>query len=590
MERAVMTWATLVLAALVVSCTPPGPPELEPACRELPLEERTDPAPVESRTALVLYDSSGAWGDLGVLYASMVANLFGHFAEVTGQIKPMSHYEAGDLHEYDVIFYLGTVYAESKSPDFKEDFRTTDRTVVWLGQNLWQLTTDPAQGFADRYGFDFVQTASNDGSGADTKFFQTVHYKGEQLVKFFHWDEVAGEVENDPDVGIIEVLDPGAAQVYAEIEHSGTGERIPYVVRSGNLWYVADNPLTFQHETDRYLAITDLMHDFLGLDHEETRSALFRLEDVHPKVAPLALEQVIEVLDGRPWNMAMIPVFADPLGVYNEDQEWHFDMLSSQAELWLEQVQLAREAGAEVVQHGYTHQLGTQPNPFNGVTGTDFEFWDAVNNAPIPGDSFDWAAARVIKGRDLLEGAGIVAWAFEVPHYQASMVDYFSINSLYPTIYHQGIYREFELELDGQTYGPNDILAGRLDSSDMAHVEYGALGHRLQSQIYPYLVERDIYGQRVIPENLRNVTPAEMTGDPSEVWTVTDMLGAAAANRVNRCGYASFFYHPFIIEIPDMVDAGGPENLDRLVRGIEDLGFEFVQACALEPKEGIPID
>jgi uncharacterized protein YdaL len=559
------------------------PTDVEPACRSL------TPEPAVGRSteidALVLYDSTGDWGDLGILYAQMTANLLGHFVEVAVELKPVSAYRSGDLDAHDVTFYVGVVYDEPLNLAFREDFRTTSRRIVWIGQNLWQMERDPDQGFQERYGYEFLWIAQNEGEGADTTFFRTVHYKGEELVKWFHYDPALDEVENDPDIGVIRVLDPASVEVLAEIEHSGTGERIPYVTRSGNLTYVADNPLTFQHEGDRYLAFTDLMHDFVGIDHDPTQYALFRLEDVHPWVNPVALGQVIEVLDGRPWNMAVVPVFADPMGFYNDAQEWHFDMNSERAEPWLEQIQAARASGAEIVLHGLTHQFGRLPNPFNGVTGTDFEFWDAVKDKPIPGDSFDWAADRVDRGTAVLAEAGLSAWAFEVPHYQASMVDYFAINSRYPTVYHQGIYRDYDFELDGERYDLNDVLSGETRDLDLSHADYRGLGTRIQSQIYPYVIERDVYGQRLIPENMRNVTPTEMVEDQTETWTIDDMLRVAANNRVNRCGFASFFYHPFIMERPDMAD-GGPEPLRRLVEGVEDLGYTFVQACELEPKEG----
>ncbi len=575
----------VLVVGLLAACTPPVEEwEPQPACRNAPVREAP---PVEHDVqALVLYDTTGDWGDLGILYAQMVVNLLGHFPEVSVEVKPVNQYRSGDLDTFDVTFYLGVVYAEPLSITFKEDFRTTSNKVVWIGQNLWQMTTDPVQEFEDRYGLRFVAGAENDGAGADTTFYRYVHYKGEVLTKWFFYDSAHGVVENDPDVGVTEVLDPTRVEVFAEIEHSGTGDRIPYVVRSGNLTYVADNPLTYQHELDRYLAFTDLMHEFVGIDHAETLQALFRLEDVHPWVAPAALEQVIGVVDGRPWNMAMVPVFADPLGVYNEDDEWHFDMNNERAEPWLEQVRAAYTSGAEIVLHGYTHQLGMLPNPFNGVTGTDFEFWDAVNDEPIPGDSWDWAADRVDRATAEIGEAGFEAWAFEVPHYQASMVDYFAIASRYDTVYHQGIYREFDFEVDGERYDVNTVVSGQSEELEMVHADFRAKGQRIQSQIYPYPIERDVYGQRLIPENMRNVTPAEMVTDPTETWTVDDMLMAAQNNRVNRCGFASFFYHPFIIERPDLPD-GGPDSLRRLVDGVEDLGYEFVQACELEPKEGI---
>ncbi len=583
----------LLLSSLLVfaGCVPPDElPEIEPACRELPQAERAPVLDETTRTALVLYDSSGPWGDLGPLYATMVVNLLGHFPEVRTTARPMSQYVPGDLLEHDVIFYMGVVYGENKPPAFMEDFLATDRTVVWLGQNLWQVANPKHQGFRARYGLEFLHLEGNSGDGADTTFFKTVHYKGEQLQKYFAWYEDEQLTDNDPDLGVVRVLDPSRVEVHAEIEHSGTGERIPYALRSGNLWYVADNPFTYLHELDRYLAVTDLMHDFVGLDHEATQLGLFRLEDVHPWVNPNALRDVIDVLDGRPWNMAMVPVFADPLGVYNDDEEWHFDMLSERAEPWLEAVREARDVGAEMVLHGFTHQFGQIANPFNGVTGTDFEFWDAVNDRPVPGDSFAFAADRVDRGTQMLADAGFAAWAFEVPHYQGSMVDYFAFTDRYPTVYHQGVYREFEFLVDDVRYDLNDVVAGRTEDLDMSRAEYRVLSERIQSQPYTYPVERDVYGQRVIPENLRNVTPAEMVTDPTEIWLVSDMLAAARANRVNRCAHASLFYHPFIMERPDMEDAGGPDNLRALVEGIEDLGYEFVQACALEPKRGIEMD
>ncbi len=578
----------LALVLALAACPAPDP-EIDPACRELPWEERPLVEPQLEVRALVLHDSSGPWGDLGAIYGTMVVNLLGHFPEVNARLLPVSRYTEGDLFEHDVTFYVGVVYGELLPDRLERDFAASERPFVWIGQNLWQVALDPEQDFRRRYGLEYQGVAGNSGQGADTTFFSTVHYQGERLHKYFHHDPATGAVENDPDVTLLEVLDPERVEVVAEIEHSGTGERVPYVVRSGNLWYVADNPMTYLHEVDRYLVFTDLMHDFVGLDHEPSRRALFRLEDVHPWVAPETLEQVIEVVDGRPWNLALTPVFADPLGVYNDEAEWHFDLNDPQASLLREQIAAARASGAEITLHGYTHQLGRTPNPYNGVTGTDYEFWNAVDNEPIPGDSYDWAYGRVSDAVAVLEQAGLAAWAFEVPHYQASMVDYFAFADLFGTIYNQGIYTEYSFELDGRVYGPNDVLSGGAADLDMAHADFSALSLYSESQIYPYPVERDVYGQRVIPENLRNPTPAELAEVETDVWLVADMLDAAAANRVNRCGYASFFYHPFIIERPGDVDAGGAENLRRLIEGVEDLGYEFVQACALVPEEGIPI-
>ena len=42
--------------------------------------------------------------------------------------------------------------------------------------------------------------------------------------------------------------------------------------------------------------------------------------------------------------------------------------------------------GVNFVWHGVTHQYNKQPNPASGITGEDFEFWDAVQETPIRED------------------------------------------------------------------------------------------------------------------------------------------------------------------------------------------------------------
>jgi len=585
----------VLCASLAAACPtePDEPPDLQPACRADadPLPPPGDPVDV-----LILHDSTSAFGDLGVLYAAAIANLTGHFREVRAQVAPVIEYQRGDIAAHDVVFYLGTVYGEPLPAAFEQDFASEEQTtIVWVGGNLWQVAWDDAQDFEDRFGVRFVANAESSGEGADTTFFRTVRYKDHELHKYFKYHPESDYAEHDPALSLVEVLDEARVDVVADIVHNGTGEAAPYALRSGHLWHVADNPFTFLDYDDRYWVFADLMHDFLGIDHAPSLKAMFRLEDVHPFVPPLALETVRGVIEeaGRPWNLAMVPVWADPLGVYNPDgagSEWHYEAGDERADAWREQVQAAYDNGAEMVLHGYTHQLGRTANPFNGVTGTDFEFWDAVNDRPVPGDDWDWAVGRVDAATAIMNELGWNPWCFEVPHYKASMVDYIAITSRYRSVYHQGDYRDWQVELDGDVYDMNDMLAGTLEGVDLSGGEFLRRSDRIQSQPYPYPIERDVYGQRVIPETIGNVTPAELL-PPEEadfIRTVSQMIHSADIQRINRCAHASLFYHPFIVERPDYVDAGGPDNLRRLVEGIEDLGYEFVQACGLRP--AVPLD
>src|SRR5690606_26198126 len=61
-------------------------------------------------------------------------------------------------------------------------------------------------------------------------------------------------------------------------------------------------------------------------------------------------------------------------------------------------------------------------------------------------------------------------------------------------------------------------------------------------QFFPYTV-RDIYGWKIIPENLGNFEPVAMNHHPEQL--VGDLVHTAVVNRVVRDGVASFFYHPY---------------------------------------------
>ena len=106
--------------------------------------------------------------------------------------------------------------------------------------------------------------------------------------------------------------------------------------------------------------------------------------------------------------------------------------------------------------------------------------------------------------------------------------------------------------------GADDV--GRLDRlpADLADRRPGIDGiggadldvARGYGQYFPYVV-RDVYGWKVLPENLGNYQPvAYNAGVP--VVLAGDLVRFARANRVVRDGFASFFFHPFFdVEILD---------------------------------------
>ena len=83
-------------------------------------------------------------------------------------------------------------------------------------------------------------------------------------------------------------------------------------------------------------------------------------------------------------------------------------------------------------------------------------------------------------------------------------------------------------------------------------------------QFFPYVIQKDTYGQKIIPENLGCVSIASSLGTP--LRTVDDILLTAKKNLVVRDAWASLYYHPYL----------GLTYLKQLVPAISALGYEFV--------------
>ena len=70
-------------------------------------------------SALVLYDTTGAWGWLGELYAIAAGNLATHFGSVTAE--PVVDYVSGQVNDYTATIYLGSTYNEPIPATFLSD-------------------------------------------------------------------------------------------------------------------------------------------------------------------------------------------------------------------------------------------------------------------------------------------------------------------------------------------------------------------------------------------------------------------------------------------------------------------------------------
>ena len=320
--------------------------------------------------------------------------------------------------------------------------------------------------------------------------------------------------KSDPDLHIIKIVDD-RVEVLATAQSSNK-KSSPYAIRSGNFYYFADSPLAYTTATNRYLFFADKLHDILNQPHRESHSALIRIEDVHPLEDPDNILKVTDLLssEGVPFLIAVIPFYVDPAQNMRVTLSDKPDMVDA--------LRYAQSHGGTIVMHGVTHQ-------YRGVTAVDFEFWDEPNNGPIKKNNGTDVEKKIEAGVMELMKNGIYPVAWETPHYGASILDYTQIGKMFST-----------------------AVEGRL-----------ALNNLDYCQFFPYVIDKDMYGQKIYPENLGYVP----LGKPKEMEkAVQELIEAARVNLYVRDGFATAFFHPFL-----------PLNLlKELVEGVKRLGYTYI--------------
>ena len=279
-------------------------------------------------------------------------------------------------------------------------------------------------------------------------------------------------------------------------------------------------PFSYISESDRYLAFSDLLFPALMPGAATTHQGLVRLEDVDPTANPTVLRQFADYLFSQhvPFSVAVIPQYTDPKGTYNGGRPQMVTL--AQAPAVVSALKYMQSKGGTIIEHGNTHQYSNVANPYNGVTGDDCRvlpgpvLHDADSPVPVPLTlpehrlgHLDRPAARRLeaRGRPAAPRPGGScsprrAWprrrsgkprttSRRRPTMPAS-------NSVYATRY------ERELFVSGQLNG------GPLDYS------------RIVGQFFPYVVN-DVYGEKIIPEDLGNYEPTTEKQQPAQDarWT-----------------------------------------------------------------------
>lgn len=444
------------------------------------------PRPAE---VLIIHDSLPGPMPSGVVDGNNIIDLLGHFG-MKGELVSFEEYKPGQIARHKFVIVLGVDDRTVACPThLLTDVRNTNLPVFWFNNHLSELLAEPQ--FAARLGLRQKQTARVEG-------FQSVSYKDKSLLK-----------EEEPSLVPIEILDTSKVQMFATaVKKDGTS--LPYLVRSGSFWYSADSPFAYNSEGDRYLAFCDILHDFLKVPHQEERKALIRIEDVTLEEEPERLIEMADYLSKRkiPFQFALVPIFKDP---------------ATQTELYLSDrpkfvaaVRHMIAKGGIPVLHGSTHQ-------YHGKTGDDYEYWDAMSDKPIQGDSRLLVEQKLQEGLDECFKNGIYPVTWETPHYVASELDYQVFARYFNSAYER-----------------------------VASVNKSEAGH-----FFPY-PSVDRFNRFIIPESLGYISLEKP--DPDLMVANADRL------QVVRDGVASFFYHPFM----------GLTHLEKILDGIEGMGYRFI--------------
>jgi uncharacterized protein YdaL len=515
----------------------PSPsPSPTPTATPSPTPTQTTPPPsTGSARTLVVYDGSGEWGHLGELYATMIANLTGHFGTYTA--TPVNKYTAGQMSNYTGVVYVGSTWDEALPVAFLDDVLAGKTPVMWINRNIWTLTghATPAA-FKEKYGWMWWHFDQDD--------IRQIRYKGQTILR---------DPNNPRGVMDYEFMDPAKVEVLATAVRPD-GTTLPWAVRSGNLTYIGENPLSYINENDRYMIFADLLFDLLAPNTPERHRAMIRLEDVGPDADPQELRAAADYLSraGVPFSFGVYTVWKDPNNILGLGID---TLRMRDVPQVVDAIKYMISKGGVMLMHGYTHQYESAMNPYSGLSGDDFEFFtahiDAENyvrlDGPVPNDSAAYVQDRVRLAKREFEASKLpVPTIWEFPHYAGSALDYKTIAGLFTTRYERSLYF-------------SGVLSGTTPSTSV---------NRMVGQYFPYVVN-DVYGSKVLPENLGNYEPVMVNNHPPR--SPAQMIESAQRNLVVRDGFASFFYHPYY----------GVENLRQTVEGIKALGYTFVSPTSL---------
>ncbi|MDP4195622.1 MAG: DUF2334 domain-containing protein [Bacteroidota bacterium] len=447
------------------------------------------------KKVLIMAQGSSDLRNLAMADARQLGQLMGHFnTEVT--IKGVNDYKSKEINSYDNIFYIG-FYVKNQVPSkFLEDVMKTEKPIVWMNTGIKE--------FSDK--FDLKKKFGFSVSKIDS----TTQY---DIVKSNKKTFTKGEGK----CNLVEITDKKSVDVLATAYSLKKKKEVPYIIKTKNLIYISDSPFSYATETDRYLLFADMLHDILHEYHNESHSAILRIEDINPTDDPDKIREVTDILSERgiPFLIGVIPFYVNP-------GDGTRLSLSDKPDL-VDALKYAVRNGASIIMHGSTHQ-------YRGITAGDYEFWDSNTDKPIKGETEESIRKKIELGIQELMKNGLYPIAWETPHYTASSLLYNTIGKYFSSSIEQ------RLAIENSEY----------------------------SQYFPYIINKDLYGQKIYPENLGYV-PQDIDINVSR-RAVQNIIKGAQTNLSVRDGFAACFFHSFL----------PLELLKELVDGVRALGYTYI--------------
>jgi uncharacterized protein YdaL len=284
-----------------------------------------------------------------------------------------------------------------------------------------------------------------------------------------------------------------------------------FIVKDGDATYVngqmdfSDDDLAPAHNGYQLVIADDLARALGAVQAPDGHIALLRLEDVSVQTPVDNLRDIVTELATLHvrYGIGVIP-----------DQLIEGEHLESLAQdrglvtvlLW------AQAHGATIVLHGLHHSYHS---------AEDFEFWDAVHDRPLPYDSASWMSGRIEEGLRDERAVGLDPVMWETPHYAASPTDYSVTAKYFTTVWEQ----------------------------------------RRPLGWAPWIMQRDQYGQRVLPEDLGYVAL-----DPNPDESLGAQMDRARALLVCRGCIAAGFLHPTTVS---------PDTVRAYVLSLRAMGYTF---------------